>query len=249
MLKRCFLNFKLSFLLVVFFLPAFFITTAFDLQAKSAAVEQATKSCLWTVNTQSNKIYLLGSLHFFKQDAYPLSAVIENAYADSQILVFETDIDAMKDAAVLARMMNLGMYPEGQNLLQNIDESTRQLLEKKLGEFGMPIEAFSQFKPWFVAIQIEAFQLMQMGFSPLYGIDFYFLSKAKTAGKEVRYLESTEFQINLLSKMAEQDQNAFLKRTLKELESVDELAVGLVKFWKAGDSSFIRKFQRLSRPL
>jgi uncharacterized protein YbaP (TraB family) len=235
MLKRCFLNFKFKLVLFVFFLSAFLITTSFGLQAKTAAVQQTTKSCLWTVKSESNKIYLLGSLHFFKQDAYPLAAAIESAYADSQILVFETDIDAMQDPTVLGRMMNLGMYPEGQNLLQNIDESTRQLLEKKLSEFGLPLETFSGFKPWFVALQIETFQLLQMGFSPLYGIDVHFFGKAKAAGKEVGYLESTEFQINLLGKMAEQNQNAFLKQTLKELEFADEMAEGLVKFWKAGD--------------
>jgi hypothetical protein len=236
MFKRRFLNFRLNIVLFVFFLPAFFITTSFGLQAKTTAIQQTTKSCLWTVDTQSNKIYLLGSLHFLKQDAYPLAAAIKRAYADSQILVFETDIDAMQDPAVLSKMMELGMYSEGQNLLQNIDGSTRQLLEKKLVEFGLPIEAFSRFKPWFVAIQIETVQLLQMGFSPQYGIDIYFFNKAKTAGKEVRFLESTEFQINLLGKMVEQDQNAFLKQTLKELEFADELAGGLVKFWKAGAS-------------
>jgi uncharacterized protein YbaP (TraB family) len=236
MLKRRFLNFRLNVVLFVFFLPALFITTSFGLQAKTTAVEQTTKSCLWTVDTQSNKIYLLGSLHFLKQDDYPLPVSIKRAYADSQILVFETDIDAMQDPAVLAKMMELGMYSEGQNLLQNIDGSTQQLLEKKLAEFGLPIEAFSRFKPWFVALQIETVQLLQMGFSPQYGLDIYFFNKAKTAGKEIRFLESTEFQINLLGKMVEQDQNAFLKQTLKELEFADELAGGLVKFWKAGDS-------------
>jgi len=236
MLKRRFLNFRLIVVWFVFFLPALFITTSSGLQAKTSAVEQTTKSCLWTVETQSNKIYLLGSLHFLKQDDYPLPVSIKRAYADSQILVFETDIDAMQDPAVLAKMMELGMYSEGQNLLQNIDGSTRQLLEKKLAEFGLPIEAFFRFKPWFVALQIETVQLLQMGFSPQYGIDIYFFNKAKTAGKEVRFLESTEFQINLLGKMVEQDQNAFLKQTLKELEFADELAGGLVKFWKAGDA-------------
>jgi hypothetical protein len=84
MLKRRFLNFKLSLVLVVFFLPAFFITSAFDLQAKTAAVQQATRSCLWTVNSQSNKIYLLGSLHLLKPNAYPLAAAVGCFHPDSE---------------------------------------------------------------------------------------------------------------------------------------------------------------------
>ncbi len=236
MVKRPFFKIRLSDILLVFFLLTFFFTSELWLYAKSHAVQQTSKSCLWSIQTQSNKFYLLGSLHLLKQDAYPLSAAIESAYNDSQKIVFETDIDAMQDPAVQARMMKLGMYPEGQDLLQNLHGSTRQLLEKKLTEFGLPIEAFSRFKPWFVAIQIEIVQLLRLGFSPEYGIDTYFFNKAKTAGKEVRFLESTEFQINLLGNMIEQDQNAFLNQTLKDLEVVNVLAGDLVKFWKDGDA-------------
>jgi uncharacterized protein YbaP (TraB family) len=78
---------------------------------------------------------------------------------------------------------------------------------------------------------------MRMGFSPQYGIDVHFFARAKSAGKEIGFLESTEFQIDLLGSMDKQDQNAFLNQTLKELELADELAGGLVKFWKAGDAA------------
>jgi uncharacterized protein YbaP (TraB family) len=226
----------LCIVLFVFFLLGFFFTAQPDLQAKSTGVQQTPKSCLWSIKTRSNKIYLLGALHLFKQDAYPLAASIEKAYADSQVLVFETDIAAMQDPAVQTRMLKLGMYPEGQELLQNLDGNTRRLLEKKLTELGLPLEGFSRFKPWFVAVQIEIAQLLRLGFSPQYGIDVYFFDKAKAAGKEVRFLESTEFQINLFGSMDDEDQNAFLGQTLKELALADELAGGLVKFWKAGDA-------------
>ena len=237
MLRRFVLKSKFSIVLFVCFLPVFFITATLWLQIKPAAGREAQKSCLWSLAGQSNKIHLLGSLHFFKQDGFPLATAIERAYTDSQRLVFETDMEAMQDPAVQAKMTALGMYPEGQSLWQNLDPGTRQQLEKKLAEFGLPPEAFSRFKPWFVAIQIEIAQLLRLGFSPQYGIDVHFFGKAKSAGKEIRFLESTEFQINLFGSMDKQDQNAFLKQTLKELELADELAAGLVKFWKAGDLS------------
>jgi len=236
MVLRFVLKSKLTAVLFVFLLPALFITASFCLQIKPAAGQEARKSCLWSIEGRSNKIHLLGSLHFFKPDAFPLAAAIERAYADSQRLVFETDLAAMQDPALQARMTKLGMYPEGQSLWQNLNPGTRQLLEKKMTEFGLPLEAFSRFKPWFVAIQIEIAQLLRLGFSPQYGIDVHFFDRAKSAGKEIRFLESTEFQINLFGSMEKQDQNAFLNQTLKELELADELAGGLVKFWKAGDA-------------
>ena len=237
MLQRCILRFNVTILLLVFFLPALFITATVCLQIKPAAGQEAQKSCLWSIEGQSHKIHLLGSLHFFKPDAFPLAAAIEEAYAESQQLVFETDLAAMQDPAVQARMMQLGMYPEGQGLWQNLDPGTRQRLEKKIAEFGLPPEAFSRFKPWFVAVQIEIVQLLRLGFDPQYGIDVHFFDRAKSAGKELGFLESTEFQFDLLGSMDKQDQNAFLNQTLKELDLADEMANGLVSFWKAGDAA------------
>ena len=236
MLKRRFLNFKLSLVLVVFFLPAFFITSAFDLQAKTAAVQQATRSCLWTVNSQSNKIYLLGSLHLLKPNAYPLAAAVEKAYADSRVIIFETDIAALQTPGVQAKLLELGIYPAEQNLLQNLDGNTRQQLEKKMSEIGLPLEQFSRFKPWFVALTLTTLELQRMGYNPNYGIDVYFFNKASADGKEIGFLEPAEFQINLLGNMVEQDQYDFLSQTLNDLEVVNELAGDLVKSWKDGDA-------------
>jgi uncharacterized protein YbaP (TraB family) len=236
MLKRHFLNFKLSLVWFVLFLPAFFITTAFDLQAKTAAVQQATQSCVWTVNTPSNKIYLLGSLHLLKPNAYPLAAAIEKAYADSRVIIFETDIAALQTPGVQAKLLELGIYPGEQNLLQNLDGSTRQQLEKKMSEIGLPLEQFSRFKPWFVALTLTTLELQRMGYNPNYGIDVYFFNKASADGKEIGFLEPAEFQINLLGNMVEQDQYDFLSQTLNDLEVVNELAGDLVKSWKHGDA-------------
>jgi hypothetical protein len=221
--------------LVVFFLPAFFITTSFDLQAKTAAVQQTTQSCLWTVDTQSNKVYLLGSLHLLKPDTYPLAAAIEKAYADSRVIIFETDIAALQTPGAQAKLLEMGIYPAEQNLFQNLDGDTRQQLEKKMSEIGLPLEQFSRFKPWFVALTLTTLELQRMGYNPNYGIDVYFFNKASADGKEIGFLEPAEFQINLLGKMVEQDQYDFLSQTLNDLEVVNELAGDLVKSWKDGD--------------
>ena len=236
MFKRRFFNLKFNLVLFGFLLSAFLITTALGLQAKTATVEQTTKSCLWTVETPSNKIYLLGSLHLLKQDSYPLAAAIEKAYVDSRAVIFETDIAALQSPGVQAKLLELGVYPAGENLLENLDENTRQQLEKKMSEIGLPLAQFSRFKPWFVALTLTTLELQRLGFNPNYGIDMYFFNKAKADGKEIGFLEPAEFQINLLGNMAEENQNDFLSQTLKDLEIVSELSEDLVGSWKKGDT-------------
>jgi uncharacterized protein YbaP (TraB family) len=236
MLKRHYLKYAFRFALFALSLLTFFFISELGLYAKSPAVQQTQNSCLWSVQTQSNKFYFLGSLHVLKQDAYPLSAAIGNAYSDSQKIVFETDIAAMHEPAMQAKMLELGLYPEGQNMLQNLDAGTRQMLEKKMAELGLPLEQFSRFKPWFVALTLATLELQKLGFNPMYGVDVHFFNKATADGKEIDSLEPVSFQLNLLGKLDKQDQNAFLNQTLKDLELVNELAGDLVKFWKTGDA-------------
>ena len=236
MLKRNFIKYAFCFALSgVSLLSAFFISESW-LYAKSPTVEQTDKGCLWTVDSQSNKIYLLGSLHLLKQDSYPLAAAIEKAYADSRVIVFETDIAALQDPGLQAKILELGIYPTDQNLLDNLDGNTRQLLEKKMSLIGLPLAQFSRFKPWFVALTLTTLELQRLGYNPQYGIDVYFFNRANTDGKEISFLEPAEFQINLLGNMAEQDQNDFLNQTLKDLEVVSELAGDLVRSWKDGEA-------------
>jgi uncharacterized protein YbaP (TraB family) len=237
MAQRHFVKSALSMVLFVSFLLTFFFTTKLGLHAKSTAVQQTTKSCLWSIQTQSNKFYLLGSLHVLKQDAYPLAAAIGSAYADCRKIVFETDIAALQEPAMQAKMLQLGLYPEGQNLLQNLDGRTRQLLERKMNALGLPLEQFARFKPWLLSLTLATLELQQLGFNPIYGLDVHFFNKARTDAKEIGFLEPAEFQLNLLGNMVKKDQIAFLNQTLKDLEVVNELAADLVKLWKAGNAN------------
>ena len=198
--------------------------------------QDSAKSCLWSVQSETNTIYLLGSLHVLKPDAYPLATAIENAYAASQKIVFETDLAAMADPAVQMKMLTAGLYPEGQSLFQNLSAGTRQMLEKKIAELGLPAESFARFKPWFMAVTLGMLELQRMGFNPAYGIDMYFYGKAKQNEKTIGSLEPIDYQLDLLSNMNAQNQNSFLEQTLKDLELVTELAEDMVKFWQAGES-------------
>ena len=219
-----------------------FISLSFIWAAVSTALVQQSlaqdtrKSCLWSLQTNSSMVYFLGSLHLLKRDAYPLESVIEKAYATSQKIIFETDIAAMKDPVVQAKMLELGLYPEGQNLYLNLDGGTRRLLENKLSGLGLPLEHLARFKPWVVALTLASLELQRLGFDPNYGIDIHFFHRAVKDGKEIGYLEPAEYQLNLLAKMNKQDQSSFLNQTLRDLELVLQIVGEMVSYWKTGDA-------------
>ena len=220
---------------VTYFIVLFFaLVVSPHLHAQQTEETAPSKSCLWEVETSSTRVFLLGSVHFLKSSAYPLAPEIDRAYASSQRLVFETDLEAMMDPAVLAKMMELGVYPEGQDLFQHISGTTRKNLEKKLQELGLPPAYFSRFKPWILAVNLTTLELQRLGFDPLYGIDLHFYTKAKADEKELAYLESVEYQLNLLGKMSAPDQKAFLNQTLKDLDILGQLTDDMTTAWQNG---------------
>jgi uncharacterized protein YbaP (TraB family) len=212
----------------------FLLVISAPLQARQNEETVPSKSCLWEVETASARVFLLGSLHVLKSSAYPLAPDIERAYAASQRLVFETDLGAMMEPAILAKMMELGVYPQGQDLFQNISGAARKNLEKKLQDLGLPPSRFSRFRPWFIALTLTTLELQRLGFDPRFGIDLHFHTKAQGDEKALGYLESVDYQLNLLAKMNTRDQTSFLTQTLKDLDVSAQLADDMMTAWQNG---------------
>jgi uncharacterized protein YbaP (TraB family) len=221
---------------LVFLVLGFVLTCAAAAAGQQDQPEASFKHCLWSVEAGANTIYLLGSLHVLKSDAYPLAEVIENAYSSSRMLIFETDMNAMANPAVQQKMIALGLYPDGQTLDQHLSDETKKLLKKKISEIGLPMQQFAQFKPWFIALTLATFELQRLGYNPIYGIDMHFFNRAKEDEKELGFFEPVEYQIELLGRMTDQDQESFLNQTLEEMDIIAELAEDLTKYWKSGDA-------------
>lgn len=218
--------------LVLFAYLCIFFNLAYaqeDLQVKGR------KTFLWSIETGKNTVYLLGSLHILKNDSFPLGVEIEDAYMDSKKIVLETDLDSINNPEFQAKMITLGLYPEGQTLAQNVSRETYRLLEKKLVAVGLPVAHFNRFRPWVSALALTFMEFQRLGFDPSYGIDTHFFNKAKKDGKEIIVLETMDYQLGLFTKMGKAEQESFLRQALKDLEVIDTMASEMVSSWKTGD--------------
>ena len=91
-------------LLVVFFL--FLLALSFHVQN---VIARDSKNFLWKVQSKTNTVYLLGSIHFFKKELYPLNKVIEDAFDQSSIVVVEANVNdaGQADLQKLSRKSHL----------------------------------------------------------------------------------------------------------------------------------------------
>jgi len=201
---------------------------------------------LWSIETGKNTIYLLGSLHVLKSDSFPLGKEIEEAYIDCKKIVFETDLDSINDPGFQAKVMTLGLYPDGQTLEQNVSKETYRLLEKKVLAAGLSIAQFDRLKPWVCALALTFVEFKRLGFDPNYGIDTRFFNKAKKDGKKIIVLETPDYQLGLFTKMGKAEQESFLRQTLKDLKVIETMASQMVKAWKTGNVDKLSSIIRIS---
>jgi uncharacterized protein YbaP (TraB family) len=201
----------------------------------SLNASESFKNTLWSVKTNKNTLYLLGSLHTLKADSNQFSREIEKAYEDSEKIVFETNIGAMYKPATLQKMMTLGLDLSGKTLSQQISDETYGLFKEKITALGLPVNQFERLKPWLCALTIVGIELRRLGFDPEYGIDNYFFNKAKREGKKCIFLETVDYQLELFANLDELEQESFLKQTLKDLEIIGTMAQEITNAWKNGD--------------
>ena len=130
----------------------FILLVSAGLNAQQNQPTAVPKHCLWEVESPSNTVFLLGSLHVLKSDAYPLAKEINNAYSASPKVVFETDIGGMMDPAVQAKMLSMGLYPEGESLLENISQKCDVISKKGWPIWGCRWNSLPASNPGFLQL-------------------------------------------------------------------------------------------------
>lgn len=205
-----------------------------------AAAEEATeRSFLWRASRGERAVHLLGSIHFMKRDAYPLSPAIETAYETSGLLVFETDIDGLAGAAT--SLMAEGTLEGTTTLSDVIPEELYSDVAGRLEDSGMSVDSFKRTRPWMLALSLTSIELMRAGYLGSEGIDAHFSSRARKDGKDLQGLESIEYQVSLFSELSDGEGAEFLRYTLGDLDSMIPLVDDLVSAWKKGESDRIEE--------
>jgi len=205
-----------------------------SLVSAQSAPSYSQKSFLWKVQSSRSTIYLLGSIHFLKDDVYPLNQTIENAYESSDQLVVEADINQLGNLD-LKRLADRAFYKSGDHIEKHVSPETYRLVKKESASLGMPAELIGMQKPWLLALSFQAMQLMRLGYDPQHGVDYHFLARAQ-GKKRILELESLDDQLNLLSGFSDKEQEKFLLYTLKTLSSMDSQVGSMVRAWASGDA-------------
>jgi uncharacterized protein len=208
-----------------------------------APLHAGAAAFLWEVSSMTNKIYLYGTVHAGKREWFPLPAPVEQAFADSQVLVVEADIsdvEAMKKAQPAT-------YTPPDTLAKHVDPASYERFTKLLPRYQLAERSMAQLKP-FMAVSLLVFaDWARLGYRPELGVEGYLIDKAQKAHMFVRELEGLDSQLDLMDSLTDEENRRIFAGTVDALENgmADQQIQGMVAAWQAGDPNKMLEIARL----
>jgi len=189
----------------------------------------------------SSVVYFVGSVHMLTKDYYPLSPVLDQAFAESNLLVEEADLGEMLAPGSQLQLLSKGMLAANQSLDRVVKPATYALVAKHVGALGMPLEPLKRFKPWFLSLTILGLEWQKAGFDPDLGLDKHFYDRAQTNSTPVQGLETVAYQLSRFDEMPMDEQDRMLAESLSDLETERENVTRLADAWRAGDAPTVEQ--------
>lgn len=191
---------------------------------------------LWRAEAPAGdgRLYLFGSVHVGSEASPRLPPEIQQAYADSDELVVEVEVDDVAVAQIAAGLAGRGRLESPQRLQDVVSEDTLELLVDYLGQRGLSVSTLETLKPWYLTHWLIAMELQASGYESEYGIDRYFVEKSRGV-KTVVALETAEQQIELLDGLPLRVQELMLRDALERSADFDGATEQMIQAWQRGD--------------
>ena len=191
---------------------------------------------LWRFQHDQATVYLAGTVHLLKESLYPLPQPYLDAYAATEKLVFEVDLNRYPPAEVQQQTLAYARLAE-QSLRQRLPAETYQQLVSAGMTYGLPVGQMQAFKPMFAFQQLGVLGFMAMGYDPAFGIDHYFGQLGERDAEDILQLETLEFQLGLMFNQPLDVQTAVLQEALADLDDIEPFTSALVKAYLHGDDA------------
>ncbi len=196
------------------------------------------RAMFWCVDSGQAAVYLLGSIHFADAGFYPLRAEIEQAFAASETLVVEVDMDSPESSARMQHFMQQeAQYAGDETLRDNLSEKTYNQLQAYLKNLGISPALVEKQKPGVVVLMLAAIQAEQAGLKPELGIDQHFLNKVED--KKLLALETMDEQLNLFLNI--EDADLLFQDLFHNQEMLESEMKNLISAWKQGDEDLMHE--------
>jgi uncharacterized protein len=201
----------------------------------TVSVSLFAHSSVWKISDGDKTLYIGGTIHILHKSDYPLPKEFDKAYKQSSFVVFEADVDSLKNPKYSAMFMSKALLPPERSLSSILSKDTDLKLKKYLMQENLPPKAFEHFQPWATVTILTQTQLGKMGVSES-GVDAHYADLARVDGKKSLFLESPDEQMELISHMCDGEEDIMISQTIDDLEKLPTLINDMLLAWKNGDN-------------
>lgn len=199
----------------------------------------SAQTAVYKVTGNGTEMYIGGTIHLLKKTDFPLSAAYDSAYKKADLVYFETDMSEMNAEKWQVQMMQNMMYQDERSLETELSKKAYKSLEKTCNANNIAIAALQKFKPSAAVLALTVVEMMKMGYVEN-GVDAHFENKAQKENKEIKYLESVAFQIDLMTKLGSENENKFVLSSIRDIENMEADFEIMKKAWLVGDEKNIQ---------
>ncbi len=193
------------------------------------------ETSLWRVSKGNSELFIGGTIHVLSASDYPLPSEFELAYKLAKVVVLETDLLAMAQPAVQARLLQRVRYKNGKTLKDDLKPETYKALVEYAISASISIETLIQFKPPIIMITLLMTELQRLGLANT-GVDKYFSDKSLADGKDLGQLESVDEQLILIESMGKGHEDEMILSTIAEMEELSSQMEKLKDAWRQGNT-------------
>jgi len=190
---------------------------------------------VWAVRSPTATIYLFGTIHLMTPNAAWRSPALDEAYAKSSTVWFETDVNGLQSGdAAKDLVLQYGLDPD-HPLSSKVDATHLAALKSALAPLNLPEAGLERMQPWIVSLMLLTLPMQQAGFDPKSGADVQLGSEAAADHKTIRFFETPEQQAHVFADMPQAAQVQMLDQSIDEHAKTGAEIKAMEAAWLAGD--------------
>ncbi|AXY73286.1 TraB/GumN family protein [Paraflavitalea soli] len=221
--------------------------------AKPATAKRPVKpagqnTLLWEIsgNGLQQPSYLFGTMHILCDKDATLSPNLKKAIKDVQVIYFELDMDDMGELMGAMKYLRMNDGKKLQDLLTK-DEYDRVDNYFKTHKMPMSLSFMSRFKPYFISSLIGE-QVMTCDADKKNGSEQQIMQESKQYEKEIKGLETAEFQAGLFDSIPYDKQAKDLVAYIDSIDSYKQTTLEMVEVYRKQDLSRLDSLVHKSDP-
>jgi uncharacterized protein YbaP (TraB family) len=191
---------------------------------------------LWRLTDSDSDITLFGTVHLLPPALKWRTPAIDKAFADAEIVYFETRTDAAAQSRIAELVKTLGENRPGVTLASQLGASDQGDLAAVCVRVKVDCAYLAKARPWLAAVQLSVAFVVSQGQAADAGVEHVLEAEAERSGKTRHYFETSEQQLKFFANLPPDVEIGFLRATLKEILQNSEDTDAMTKAWARGDT-------------